>query len=347
MRDRGRWLGGLVSLLWALVGAAPAAAQVRSPLDVWNRFYAGCAQQPGQEHLCACAGTELIRRCQALGVTEAPALAQCLVTNEPAWNADVTRLCEHYGHLQLGPNVPRPRPRPVSGTGPAVSRDTLWSATFVSCRDASPADGMRELGCACVATYSVEACAPQPQTPASYVEACGGTLGPEVERIFPQCRSFQALTTPTSATARAAPPPAPPLPTTEQSGSAVCDRLAASLPDPEQRTACADVIGATGGSPDEFVSLVPRGGSVVLFGRPTRDMNAVRARIRREGGMTEMIGREVDAAVVGDAGSPILVVWSGWRESNIVDRPNPQATFRWDAANRRWDLVTLGNPPEE
>lgn len=325
----------VLGLVLSLAIVSPASAQVRSPLDVWNRFFTGCAR-PGQEHLCACAATEMIRRCQATGVSAPPALAECLVRNQPGWNDELTRMCTSYGALRLGPNVPRPTPRPVSGSGPAVNRDLLWTETFRSCRGAAPNDAMRDLGCACVATYSVEACAPQAETPATYVEECSERLGPEVERVFPQCRQFVALATPAggaSSGPAVRPAPAPP----SSSGAAVCEE-AVGLTGPEQRAACAAIVDAIA-SDDvaAFLRTIPRGGRVEIFGRRAQSSTAVGREIRRTG-LREMLGPRVRAIVGGDDADPHLVLLSADRDDQAVDWV-PEAAFRWSSG--RWNLVSL------
>ncbi|MCA9605999.1 MAG: hypothetical protein KC619_10415, partial [Myxococcales bacterium] len=312
-------------------------AQVRSPLDVWNRFFGGCARTAGQEHLCACAATEMIARCQALGVTDPEALAQCLVSHEPTWNDELTRMCTSYGQLRLGPNVPRPTPRAVTGTGPAVSRDALFAETFRSCRQASPNDAMRDLGCVCVAVYSVEACAPRPDTPAHHVQACGERLGPEVERVFPQCRQFTSIVTP----ARAAPSPAtrPGAPVGASDGATVC-RAVDGFSAPDQRAACAPIVDAIlRDDLDVFLATIPRGGRVELFGRARQATATVRREIRRHG-LREMLGPHVRAIIGGSDEDPHLVLFSVERDDQALDWI-PEAAFRWDTGRGRWDLVAI------
>ena len=83
----------------------------------------------------------------------------------------------------------------------------------------------------------------------------------------------------------------------------------------------------------------------MLYGRRTRSGGAVRSRVTREGGLVQLLGREVTASVGGATDNPILIVLSGWRERNVVDELTPEANFRWDAMNGRWDLVSLQEPP--
>lgn len=254
----------------------------------------------------------------------------------------MTAQCTSYGHLRLGYNIPRPAARPMTERGPPVSRDVLWTSTFGSCRGASPQDAMRDLGCACVATYSVEACAPAPETPAAHVEACSQTLGPEVERVFPQCRQFVALSTPTSNTPDGTRPPSPP---PARGASTMCADVE-GLSGPEQRSACATIVTAIESNDAAgFLATIPRGARVTLYGRANQSSAAVGREVRRHG-VREMFGPSVRAIVAGEDGDPRLVLFSQERDDAAVDWV-PEAGFRWDAAHGRWTLISIHANAEE
>jgi hypothetical protein len=70
----------------------------------------------------------------------------------------------------------------------------------------------------------------------------------------------------------------------------------------------------------------------------------VRARVRREGGLRRLLGgRNASASLLGNEDNPLLVLFS----NDIVDRAAPEASFRWDAMNGQWELISLQDPPPE
>ena len=87
-----------------------------------------------------------------------------------------------------------------------------------------------------------------------------------------------------------------------------------------------------------FVATIPRGGRVVLGGRPRQAAAAVTAYLRRRG-VRASLGPTVAASVAGQDGDPILVLASAEQLDGA-----PEAAFRWDAMNGRWDLISLQAP---
>lgn len=338
---------GVVGWKWALaltVVAAlssPGVAGAQTVMSIWRDFYQGCAEDAEHRQLCACAATEFIQRCQALGSGSYVQVAQCVQRNQDAWLDPVVELCHGYGALHVSGPVSTPTPRPVSGRGAAMSQDAVWSAAYEGCEPSMAAGAHRQYACACVATYVVQTCAPTATVPARHVSSCVPAMQSEIERVTPLCSQYGALATGAAPAPTATPAPPPEAPT-HPVAVQLCGELE-DMPDATQRLECARVMTTVISSDVQaFLGYLPAAGRVRLFRDAGSNPAAVRAHFARNGGLAVVFSAPRPAVYVIPASSPTLVLF----DSDVVDAPAPEARFRWNAQTMKWELVSIDYAPE-
>lgn len=286
MRHEG-WV--LVVSLWL---AAPAATQAQPGMDFWRSFYDGCAETPGNEYLCACAATEFTERCMQAGARTPVQLAQCAQQNQQAWTLPVSQAClADRTRLHLAGPVARPRPQPIQPTsGRPMARAEVWDAAFQGCTRST--DNL--YACACIATYSAEACAPRTNVPEPHVERCIREVQPAMTQQAPACTQLGALSTMQgpagAAPPAAAPPPAaaapPPGPAIARPRDVDANYACSGLREdagPAAATACVQAVNAiANNNVQAFLRLV---GDPVALGEQNLSPGSLRDLIQQRGGL--------------------------------------------------------------
>ncbi len=342
-----RWVAiglAMASLAWV----SGARAQAHPQAQVYRQIVEGCMGEAGAEaaYTCACTAVAMVERCEASGARTAGAMLACVQQNEAAWAHPIVATCRAYGALRLGARVPAPAARPSppvrDPSTPTMTDVQIWNAFYGGCvRE----DGGVAYACGCFATATVAACAPSGSAAATFVESCVQSVAPTIERLAPSCSAAGSLhyQPAAAAPAQAAAPAAPTPLGANPDARRICG--GANFAEPDMRAACERVLATVvGDDVDSFLSAIPRGARIRLFGQARAPAAAVRARIQREGGLVRLLGgQSASADVVGDADSPLLLVYS----NDIVDRPAPEASFRWDAMNGSWELISIQEPPSE
>lgn len=343
-----RWFS--IGLVMASVGwVSGADAQAHPQAQVYRQIVEGCMGEAGADaaYTCACTAVAMVERCEATGARTAGALLACVQRNEATWAHGIVATCRAYGALRLGARVPAPARQPSppvrDPSVPTMTDVQIWNAFYGGCvRE----DGGVAYACGCFATATVAACAPSGSAAATFVDSCVQGVAPTIERLAPSCSAAGALRYEPAAAAppaQAALPVAPAPLAASSDARRICG--GSTFVEPDMRDACERLLATVvDGDVDSFLSTIPRGARIRLFGQARAPAAAVRARIQREGGLVRLLGgRNASASVVGDADSPLLLVSS----NDIVDRPAPEASFRWDAMNGSWELISIQEPPPE
>lgn len=331
-----RWIALVVSS-WCWFGGV-AEAQSTPTGRVFASFVRTCTAQAGAgaAHTCACVATAVLDRCASSATTEA-ALNACVVQNEPAVTQSVLPTCQRYGAIRLGPGVPvlEARPSPLARQGVEVLSDLeVWTSFFNGCSQAEPA---LAYSCGCFATALVSACVPNGSAAAPSVDACMQDVQPDLERMAAQCGADGAI----HVRASGAQVPTTAAPPTDPDAVRICGQLdGGEFTVPAQRAAC-EALTATlvSADVDAFLAVATTATTRVrLYGRANSNAAAVRARIEREGGLHDLLGAQ--SATMYMTPSAHLVVYSG----DIVDRPAPEASFRWRTETSSWELESISVP---
>lgn len=122
-------------------------------------------------------------------------MAQCTARNQAAWLDPTIDMCHEFGALRVAGPVATPTARPVTGRGGNRSQDALWSSAFQACEPNMTAGAHHDYACACVATYTVQACAATGPVPAAHASACTRAIREDVAAATTQCMTFGALAT--------------------------------------------------------------------------------------------------------------------------------------------------------
>jgi hypothetical protein len=167
---------------------------------VWQAFFDGCTRgRQDTEHLCACAATYSLDKCEREAGGSAAAVAACIQNMDAR---EAARECTNYGALTTGGPVP---PAQVMRHGPpppgsaSTTRVDRWTGSFQGCmRAATPAERARAPSmaytCACLATYIVNACAPQDDTANEQVQHCVNVMGdPHLQSVSVRCDAWGSV----------------------------------------------------------------------------------------------------------------------------------------------------------
>lgn len=161
----------------------PPAQQV-SMHALWDSFFGGCTEgHTDNEYLCACAGTYLLEKCARDGARNEVAFSACIQNQQNIQEA--AGRCTAYGNLSNGGMVRPPAPYMPGPEPPGLARLTRlqrWTGSYQGCtREATPAERARapsmQYTCACLATYIVNACAPNDNVSNNHVAACVARMG--------------------------------------------------------------------------------------------------------------------------------------------------------------------------
>jgi hypothetical protein len=182
-------------------GDRPATpGQVIARHRIWQAFFDGCTRgQTNMEYLCACAATYALDKCEREAGGSDQAVAGCI---ERMDTDQAARECTSYGSLTTSGPVPPARVMthgPLPPHLPRVPRLDRWNGSFQGCmRAATPQERMRAPSmaytCACLATYIVNACAPQDDTTNDQVQRCIDVMGGDhLERVSVLCDGYGSV----------------------------------------------------------------------------------------------------------------------------------------------------------